>query len=162
MNKQTQLIETTEADILTAQQRKALEALLIARTTKEAADKSGTPERTLSRWLTDETFTRELNAAQREVLGGAIRGLGNLAADAVGVFRDVVTGADTHPMNLRLQAADKLLSHMLNMKRAFDLEQRLEQLERENQQLLQQVNDRPMSDEEVQKLQRFIDSATPY
>ena len=51
---------------LTFRQQSALPVIAVSRTVAEAAGKSGVPERTLRRWLTDTTFRKELDRMRRE------------------------------------------------------------------------------------------------
>lgn len=59
-------------DGLTERQRRALAALLVAPTAKEAAKIANVGERTLKRWRTLPAFQRAYKAAQSELLESAV------------------------------------------------------------------------------------------
>jgi hypothetical protein len=53
-------------------QRRAIEALLLSKSTSEAAVTSGIPRRTIERWKSDPVFQDAYRAASREKLGDTV------------------------------------------------------------------------------------------
>jgi len=65
----------TENDTLTRKQIKGIAALLAHQTVTEAAKDAGVSEKTLYRWMQDETFSAELRAAATKTIDGMVRRL---------------------------------------------------------------------------------------
>lgn len=114
---------------LTARQHKVMAALLQARTVREASQSTGVPERTIHRWLADDPeFTRQLAAAERELLGATLRGLVRLARPAIGVLSAILADEMAGP-SARLRAASIILERLVTLRGLVDLEERVSKLE---------------------------------
>jgi hypothetical protein len=68
---------------VTDRQRRAIEVLLAAKSTSEAAEASGIPRRTLERWKRDPDFQDAYRAASRERLSETVGRLRTAASEAV-------------------------------------------------------------------------------
>lgn len=75
---------------LSTNQRKALEALLIYSTIRDAADAAGLGETTVYRYLRDAGFKAELRQRQDEILAATTAALAGLSAAAVQALRDAL------------------------------------------------------------------------
>lgn len=122
------MADTTESTELTIPQRKAIAALLGARSIREAAAASGTAERTLYRWLDDPQFARAVQAAEGAAVDAAARRLVALSDKAVTALEELLDSPTT-PARLRLAAASEVLDKMLKLRELRDLEARLIALE---------------------------------
>lgn len=116
-------------DVLTAQQRKAIAALLTAPTIAAAAKAAGVAERTLHRWLSDnEHFRAALDAAEGQVIGGVTRRLIGYADHALTVMVQIMADR-SHSPAVRLRAAQGIIDSMLRLRELRNLEERLAKLE---------------------------------
>jgi phage terminase small subunit len=89
---------------LTAKQARAIVALLTARTVSDAAIEAGVSARQLGRWLGDETFRAELQRAQDEAIGAAVRRFSGGLAGVQNTLQDVMNDKDT-PAGVKVRAA---------------------------------------------------------
>lgn len=113
---------------LTPKKRRAIAALLQARTLEAAAELAGVGERTLYRWLQDDSFVQALRAAEGEMIGEAVRGL---IADMKANF-DVMRGIRDDPTSSKgekLRAAKALDASLLKWRLANNIELRFVELE---------------------------------
>ena len=113
---------------LNTKQRRAIAALIEARTIQDAAQAAGVGERTLYRWLEDPIFARELNKAEGNLIKSAVAALvGDMLQnfDVIKMIRDNTQAAD----GVRLRAASILDSSLLRWKEMDDLEERIARLE---------------------------------
>jgi hypothetical protein len=74
---------------LTSRKKRAIAALLTSRDIKAAALAAKVGERTLHRWLDDQSFRDALQAAESEAINTATRRLIGLEDSAVNAFNDV-------------------------------------------------------------------------
>jgi hypothetical protein len=113
---------------LTARQRRAIEALLVAGTVEGAATRAGVHRTTLFRWLADATFCDELRRREALLLDEAMRilqsGVRVAAAHLISVIAD--PGA---PYGVKVRADEILLSKALTWRELHELEARLAALE---------------------------------
>jgi hypothetical protein len=122
-------------DRLTANQNKALAALLAHTTTEAASQASGVSARQIRRYLADPEFARAYRQHQRALLTETTATLQRLAAEAAAAMSDSLEpGVDG---NLRLRAARTALEFLLRATETErkiveqdELEERLEALER--------------------------------
>jgi hypothetical protein len=91
---------------LTDRQRRALAALLTARTAQDAASQAGVGERTLRRWLNRPSFRVAYTEASRQRLSEAVGQLRAASAEAVNVLRAAL---DDQHTGHRIRAAIGLL-----------------------------------------------------
>lgn len=113
-------------DTLTAQQRRAVRALLTCKTMAEAAISAQVSERTLYRWLQDADFRAALFSAEGELIDGATRRLLRLQDAAIDVLDDLLKAEGD---GVKLRAAQTVLDHLLRLRELRDIETRLASLE---------------------------------
>ena len=113
---------------LKTQHKTGINALLQSRNLADAAERSGIPLRTLSRWVTDPDFKAELTAAEDAIISDATRRLASLADGAIDTLEEVRTNQEAAPAN-RLRAAQVELDYLLKMRELRAVELRLAELE---------------------------------
>ena len=114
---------------LTAKQEKALASLLSQPTIGLAASQAQIGERTLTRWLgEDSAFKSEYLRLRREVLNNAVFQLQKACNHAVNVLISVMHDPEK-PANARVSAAVKVLELSFKAVETEDIEQRLTALE---------------------------------
>ena len=106
-------------------QRRAIEALLVSKSTSEAAERSSIPRRTIERWKSDAGFQDAYRAASREKLGETVGRLRSAASEAVNALREALQ-ADAPAV--RVRAATVLLEGAIKVE-VDDLLHRIELLE---------------------------------
>jgi hypothetical protein len=111
---------------LTPAQRRAISALLSERDNRSAAAKARIGERTLYKWLHDDTFQRELQQAQTALDGETSRRLTASTLAAVDVLVDALKDAK---VITKIRAADLLLTHRRQVRELDEIEQRISALE---------------------------------
>ena len=100
------------AELPTARQQRAIEALLSAPSRTAAAKQSGVSERTLRRWLATPAFRGHYEAAGRARMYDAMTLLRAAVTDAVATLRDALSAPQ--PAD-RIRAAALLLEHGVNV-----------------------------------------------
>lgn len=115
------------APSLTTRQLRAINALMTTSTVEAAAKASGVHRSTLFRWLRNESFCDELRRTSDAAIAGTARRLATLSGKAADVLDDLLENAQKEEVKLR--AADVVLSHMLHVHELSDIENRLRQLE---------------------------------
>jgi hypothetical protein len=125
------------ADNLSANQHKALAALLTHTRIEDAARASDISARTIRRYMADPEFARAYRGQQRILLAETTATLQRIAADAAVAISDSLAGAGLEDKNLRLRAARTALEFLLRAveteRRVIEqdeLEERIETLER--------------------------------
>jgi hypothetical protein len=113
---------------LSAKQARAIACLLTEPTVGQAALAAGVSERTVFRWLDDQTFSDAWNRARFESLSFAIGALQVVAHKAVRTLVQVMETEETPP-GVKVHAARSLLEFSLRAQEQWDLEQRLAALE---------------------------------
>ncbi len=116
---------------LTPRQHRAVAALLSCPTISEAAKTAQVGERTLYRWLIDQTFLAELHRQESELINNIARRLVSLADNALKTIQGLLDDPEASPA-VRLRAADNVLSHLLRVRELASLEERVSLLEVEN------------------------------
>jgi hypothetical protein len=116
---------------LTPKQDQAIIALLNEPTIAKAATALGVSERTLHRWLEDETFHRAFRKARREAFAQAIAVTQRYAPMAVHTLAKVMTDTSVQA-SARVSAATNLLRFGREALELDDLAGRLEALERDS------------------------------
>ena len=111
---------------LSSNQTRALAAILSEKTIRDAAAKVGLTEKTLYKYLNDETFVSALAAAQDEITREAVNRLVGGLNTALDALDDLIKSGD--PTNKRL-AAVAWLTHALKLKEFAEIERRLNALE---------------------------------
>lgn len=112
---------------MTAQKEKALAALLVYPTRKEAARAAGITDRTMRGYLQDKEFRAAYRDAYSDVMEDATRQAQRLVAKAMTVFEAVMddqseTGAT------RIQAGAKAVEFALRLQEQTDLQAELAEL----------------------------------
>jgi len=113
---------------LSTNQGKALAALLVNSTIKEAAKAAGLGERTVKRYLADDTFRGELRKRQQEALAAASAAMAGKAGDAVKVLYDMMMNAEASD-NVRVRAALGFVQRCDTMADFDELAERLDVVE---------------------------------
>jgi len=117
-----------DGEILTGPQRKAITALLAAKSIPQAALDAGVSERTLYRWLQVPAFRDALVQAEGQVIGAVTRRLVGYADHALTVMVTVMADKTNSPAT-RLRAAQAILDSMLRLRELRNLEDRISALE---------------------------------
>ncbi len=124
------MARTSLAELAHAQ-RRAVAMLASGASTSEVADAVQKSDRTIRRWLAEDTFRRELSTMQRVTWDCVARSLREHARNAVSVLVEL-TGKDQPPPQ-RLGAARELLGaafRLVELDKLEGIEQRLDVLER--------------------------------
>lgn len=114
---------------LSTKQRAAIDAMLSGANQSGAASAAGVTERTLHRWLTDNpAFGDELQRRSKLALHGAALRLAGALDQAVSVMSEIMhaPGPDA---NVRLRAANYMVTHAIRLLELSDFERRLSALE---------------------------------
>jgi hypothetical protein len=113
---------------MTAKQQRAIGALLSEPSIRQAAVVARLGEKTIRRWLQIPEFSLAYQQARRQAFAEALLDLRAATHDAVDALRKAIkeeTGA------VRLKAATAILELSIRSAETFDIETRLERLERE-------------------------------
>jgi len=113
---------------LSCKKHRFLQALLQAKSIREAAGLTHISERTAWRWLRDPTFRAELRRAQDEALGQATRQAVGTLGEALETLRDVMARPSA-PASARVAAARAVLEVGLRLAETLDLAERVAALE---------------------------------
>lgn len=113
---------------LSAKQTVVIAALLEARTVADAAEKTGTPARTIYRWLLQDDFKAALQTAETGLIDEAVRRLLGMQQTALTALQVVMVARDTPP-SARVAAARTVLDAMLKLRELRTVEERLSALE---------------------------------
>jgi hypothetical protein len=117
---------TDSSKPLTAQQHRAIAALLVSKSLAAAAKSSGVPERTLWRWAGDPRFLAALHSSEAGIIGATMRRLLQLSEKATDVLESLL---DSPKPELRLRAAGMVLDQLLILRELTNVESRLAALE---------------------------------
>lgn len=107
----------------------AIAALLHSESIRDAAKEAGIAEATLHRYLKDESFKAEYQAAKREVINHAICRLQQSAGKAVKALVEI-SGDEKAPASARVSAARTILEISMKAIEFEDLEKRIAALEK--------------------------------
>jgi hypothetical protein len=112
---------------LSPKKRRAIAALLKARTMESAAELAGVTRRTLFRWMKEDSFVQALRAAEGEMIGEAVRVLiADMGTNHENMRRIRDDKGSSKSESLR---ASQALDASLLRWREIGLEQRLERIE---------------------------------
>jgi type II secretory pathway predicted ATPase ExeA len=100
-------------------------------TISEAAKTAQVSERTLYRWLVNQTFLAELHRQESELINNIARRLVSLADNALRTFQELLDDPQAGS-SVRLRAAENVLTHLLRVRELATLEERVSLLEAEN------------------------------
>lgn len=110
----------------TKKRTEAIEALMRSRSVAQAARRAGVARTTLTRWLADADFQRELRAARGRVYALTMSRLVHLSGKAVDVLAGILVGK-TVSKGMFL-AACKVLEYVAGV-RAEDAQARIDEIE---------------------------------
>jgi phage terminase small subunit len=116
-------------DDLTPRQRRFVEALLTARSAREAAAMVGVGEKAAYRWLRLPHIKRAIAEAEGQTLEEVARRLLNMQGQALQALESVLNDPQAKQSD-RIRAIELALSHVLRLREATALEERLGELER--------------------------------
>src|SRR5712691_2207196 len=100
-------------NVLSAKQRKTIAAILSERTLGDAAKAAGVNIRTITRWMADPAFKRELDAACLRLIDETVRRLAVISGKAVLILEWAMAKADKDATKVR--AADIALSRLMSL-----------------------------------------------
>ena len=118
----------TKSVQLSANQRKALEALLRCPSVAQAARTCGLSERTLWRYLSDDVFVSELRTRQDRALLAVTVSLSGMSSTAVEALADLLDDDET-PASVKARVALGWLAERRRTVELGDLVQRVTDLE---------------------------------
>jgi len=114
---------------LTPRQEQGITALLVQGSLQAAAEASGVNEKTLRRWLREDTaFQAAYREARRAVVQHAITQVQQATGEAVETLRGVMQDAEA-PASARVSAAKAVLETAIKAVELEDLEARIVALE---------------------------------
>ena len=113
---------------LTANQTRAIAALLTTASVGKAAKKCGLASRTLHRYLSSEDFRRELRARQDETVAATVAALSGLSGKATETL-DAVMGSKDAAEGVKVRAAQVILQERRKASELDDLAERVSKLE---------------------------------
>lgn len=113
---------------LSANQEKAIAALLVTTSVSKAAKMAGLGERTIYRYLADDNFRNELRRRQEQILAAAIASLTGLIEEAVATLKQVFADPKAS-QSTKVRAALGVLQELRRIKEFEELEERITKLE---------------------------------
>lgn len=116
--------EDASADVL--RRTKAALALAHGSTTDEAGQIVGVTGRTVRRWREEPAFRSEVAQLRRQMLDDVLGQLGGAAVEAVKTLRAAL---DEESPGVRVRAATVILTSLITVREAVDVEERLAALE---------------------------------
>ncbi len=116
-----------DAENITPQQQRGILALLTAPSISAAALQAGVAERTLYRWLQDDSFLDAYRAARRQAVSQAMAKLQRYSADAVETLYQIMKTSSYD--SAKIHAAKTILEYAHKAIELEDLEARLAALE---------------------------------
>jgi hypothetical protein len=113
---------------LSPRQNRAIEALVSGASASVAASYAGVTPKQVYQWLKKPVFKQEIKDRNHEILESAVNHLTRAASDSVLLLQQAVRDPN-QSMNIRIRAADMILTHLNSYKKLYELEDRLVQLE---------------------------------
>ena len=114
---------------LTTRQRKALEALLTCRTRAEACKRAGIGDETLRRYLRTPSFRAEYDERQAEILGEVTAISRRMLTDSLLTLEMIRDDPEVSPTT-RTQASRSVMEYSLKIIEIYDLQRRVEAIEK--------------------------------
>ena len=108
---------------------RALAAMLESKTVQAAAEASGIAVSTLRRYLVEDEFSAKLREASRAAMKAATAHASDSLEGAIQVLREIADDA-TAPVQARIAACDKLLTHALRLTDRYYVLAQLDALEK--------------------------------
>ena len=118
---------TTQPENITPQQQRAIVAMLTAPSIAAAAQQAGVGERTLFRWLQDDSFLAAYRTARRDAVSQAMARLQRYSSDAVDTLYQIMTTSSYD--SAKIHAAKTILEYAHKAVELEDVEVRLAALE---------------------------------
>lgn len=113
---------------LSTKQNKAIMELVGGKNHRQAADVVGVTERTIHRWMADDTFSTELRRRMVDATSDATRHLNGLLSIAGDVLHEVMVDASSPP-SVRVRAAKVVIDSTIRLIETTEILPRLEALE---------------------------------
>ena len=113
---------------MTSRKEKAIQALLTSRTRQEAAQKAGIATSTLRGYFKSPEFVSAYRQAASDALQDAARKAQAATGEAVVTLETIMRNED-ETAQVRISAADKILSHVAKLTETVDILDRLDALE---------------------------------
>ena len=113
---------------LDRKKQRAIVALLVNATVKDAAKEARIGYTTLIRWMQEPDFKAELRHAQSEQLGHATARLSGELTAAIATLSKIHKD-DSQPASARVRAAALVMDYFMKFTDAYDLTERVEALE---------------------------------
>jgi hypothetical protein len=120
-------MKSKENKVLSPRQLQVLPHLLSSPSYEEAARRSGVSVKQIFVWLKDPTFQKELRRNQSVIFTEAISSLKASTLMAVETLTNCLTDPESR---VRLSAAEKILTHAFRGIELFELEERLQEVEK--------------------------------
>ena len=117
---------------LARKQEEAIVALLSQRNIEEAARSGGVGARTLIRWMKLPEFQTAYREARRAAFGQSVGRLQQASGAAVSTLLKIMVDPSA-PASTRVRAADSVLDHTAKALELDDIEARVSELERANE-----------------------------
>lgn len=114
---------------MTPRKEKALQALLISRTMKEAATKAGIGESTLREYMKDPEFMDRYRVAFGDMARDAARLAQQTMNPALSTLREIMVNKK-EPAQARISAARTVLEYSVKLCEQVDILEQLQELER--------------------------------
>jgi len=115
-----------EAPRLTTRQRKAISAIISARSYEDAIQAAGVCRQTFYSYLRQDHFKTELNRQLNELTDGAFTRLKTASGEAVETLRTLL---NSESENVRLRAAQAIVDYVIKAREIEDIEKRLDAIE---------------------------------
>jgi phage terminase small subunit len=113
---------------LTRKQKAAVDALAVAPTITEAAEKAGCARRSIHGWLKETEFKNAVLERERELRNQAARVAAIYSVEALELLHDIFTN-ERHDVSVRRLAAKDLLNYLHQTESELDLDIRITKLE---------------------------------
>lgn len=109
----------------------AVNALAAGKSAEQAALDAGCSARTVRRWREDHAFRQQVNERRTELLDAALGQLAEAAPEAVQTLRKALSAPanQARATGARVAAARAILSMLIPLKEALDLDERIAALE---------------------------------
>lgn len=115
--------------MLTPKQHSFLAAMMEEPSIDSAAKKAGVTRNTAYKYLEDDDFKKELQAARRKVIDGISNRLRNLGGSAIDTLRDNLTHEESSPAT-RNSTAKIILEFIYRSHELENVTERLDEMER--------------------------------
>lgn len=118
--------------MLTGRKKKALEAIILCKTRKEAAEMAGIDRKTLWSYMQDEEFKAAYNAHFTELMEEATQQARQYISPVLASLHEISTDKEANRTE-RISAGRALLQYTLELGRQTDFAARLAEMERDEE-----------------------------